>query len=151
MSESGSEASVVGATSTTSDLLAAVELADATDVLLLGGDRLEEIYPAPLDQLERQLIGVYHRCSLPTRSLAFSAVAKSPNPICRAAPTPCRHRLRLKRLLDVTLLLVALPMIMLVVGFAALYVLSRQGQASSIARSGSGAAGRSSRSSSSAR
>ena len=129
MSESGSEASVVGATSTTSDLLAAVELADATDVLLLGGDRLEEIYPAPLDQLERQLIGVYHRVQPADTLLGLQRsrqIAGIPFVALRAHALP-RYRLRLKRLLDVTLLLVALPMIMLVVGFAALYVLSRAG------------------------
>ena len=70
MSESGSEASVVGATSTTSDLLAAVELADATDVLLLGGDRLEEI-------------------SRPARSTRAAADRRvPPGAACRHAPWP---------------------------------------------------------------
>ena len=34
---------------------------DATDVLLLSGEPLSEIYPTPLDHLERRLIGVYRR------------------------------------------------------------------------------------------
>ena len=130
MRESGSDASVVGTASTTSDLLAAVETTDATDVLLLGGDRLEEISPAPLDQLERRLIGVYHRVQPADTLLGLQRsrqIAGIPFVALRTHALP-RYRLRLKRLLDLTLLLVALPMIALVVGLAALYVFSRAGR-----------------------
>ncbi|MEC8687057.1 MAG: sugar transferase, partial [Actinomycetota bacterium] len=79
--------------------------------------------------LERQLIGVYHRVQPADTLLGLQRsrqIAGIPFVALRTHALP-RYRLRLKRLLDVTLLLVALPMIMLVVGLAALYVLSRAG------------------------
>ncbi|MEL0000803.1 MAG: sugar transferase, partial [Acidimicrobiaceae bacterium] len=130
LGDSGSDATVAGAAPTTSGLLAAVDAVNATDVLLLGGDRLEEIYPSPLDQFERRLIGVYRRVQPVDTLLGLQGsreIAGMPFVTLRTHAVP-RYRLRLKRLLDLVLLLVALPVIVLVVGLAALYVVSRAGR-----------------------
>lgn len=130
LGDSGSDATVAGATPTTSGLLAEVDAIDATDVLLLGSDPLEAIYPAPLDQFERRLIGVYRRVQPVDTLLGLQRsreIAGMPFVALRTHAVPL-YRLRLKRLLDFVLLLVAFPVIMVVVGLAALYVFVRAGR-----------------------
>ena len=110
--------------------IAEVDAIDATDVLLLGSDPLEAIYPAPLDQFERRLIGVYRRVQPVDTLLGLQRsreIAGMPFVALRTHAVPL-YRLRLKRLLDFVLLLVALPVITVVVGLAALYVFVRAGR-----------------------
>lgn len=130
MGDSGSDATVAGTSPNTDGLLAAVDAVDATDVLLLGSDRLEDIYPSPLDQFERRLIGVYHRVQAVDTLLGLQRsreIAGMPFVALRTHAVPL-YRLRLKRLLDLVLLLVALPVIVLVVGLAASYAFARAGR-----------------------
>lgn len=61
LEETDRDAVVVGRATTIERLLGDVERTDATEVLLLNGIELSEIYPDPLSELELRRIGVYHR------------------------------------------------------------------------------------------
>ena len=128
--DSRSDASVAGTAPGTTNLLAVVDDCDATDVLLLGNDPLDRIYPSPLDQFERRLIGVYRRVQPVDTLLGLQRsrqIAGMPFVALRTHAVPL-YRLRLKRLLDLVLLIVALPVIVLVVGSAALYTFACAGR-----------------------
>lgn len=124
ISDAGSDASVVGSAPNTERLLDVVDDHRATDVLLLSGEPLGEIYPTPLDQLERRLIGVYRRV-LPVDTLLglqrSREVAGMPFVALRTHAVPL-YRLRLKRALDVVTLTVMAPVAVVVVAMAAAYV-----------------------------
>ena len=129
LGESGRGEVVVGHTATTSNLLASVDESDATDVLLLSGSSLEEIYPRPLDTLETRLIGVYRRL-LPVDTLlglqrsreiagmAFLALRTHTVPL---------YRLRLKRIIDLGFLVLLSPLITVMMVTVALFVRGRVG------------------------
>ncbi|MEM8705325.1 MAG: sugar transferase [Actinomycetota bacterium] len=130
LGDAGSDATVVGSVPTTVGLLDAVDGSDATDVLLLGNDSLDEIYPSPIDRFEHRLIGVYRRVQPVDTLLGLQRsrqIAGMPFVALRTHAVPL-YRLRLKRILDLVLLVVALPIIVLVVGLAALYAFSRAGR-----------------------
>lgn len=126
----GGDAVVVGHTPDVSNLMASVDEVDATDVLLLGGSSLDDIYPAPLDQLERRAIGVYRRV-LPVDTLLglqrSREIAGMPFVALRTHAVPM-YRLRLKRLLDIALLLLIAPIAVVVLAATALYVRVRAGR-----------------------
>ena len=130
LDDTGASARVAGHVPNTTNLMASIEGMDATDVLLLGGDSLDEIYPAPLDELERRLIGVYRRV-LPVDTLLglqrSREIAGMPFVALRTHAVPT-YRLRLKRLLDLLLLLLAAPVALVVLGAAALYARARVGR-----------------------
>ncbi len=130
LDDTGASAEVVGHVPDTTNLIASIEGMDATDVLLLGGESLEEIYPAPLDELERRLIGVYRRV-LPVDTLLglqrSREIAGMPFVALRTHAVPI-YRLRLKRLLDLLFLLLVAPLALVVLGVAALYVRFRVGR-----------------------
>ena len=122
--EIGGGARVVGRVPDTVNLLAVIDDRSVTDVLLLGGGSLDEIYPTPLDELERRLIGVYRRV-LPVDTLLglqrSREIAGMPFVTLRTHAVPT-HRLRLKRLLDLLVLVLVAPVALLVFGIVALYV-----------------------------
>ena len=122
--EIGGGARVVGRAPDTVNLLAIIDDRSVTDVLLLSGGSLDEIYPTPLDELERRLIGVYRRV-LPVDTLLglqrSREIAGMPFVTLRTHAVPT-HRLRLKRLLDLLVLVVVAPVALLVFGVVALYV-----------------------------
>ena len=130
LDDTGASAEVAGHVPNTTNLIASIEGMDATDVLLLGGESLEEIYPAPLDELEQRLIGVYRRV-LPVDTLLglqrSREIAGMPFVALRTHAVPT-YRLRLKRLLDLLFLLLAAPIALVVLGVAALYVRFRVGR-----------------------
>lgn len=126
----GGDALVAGRSPRQADILEAVDRTEATDVLLLGGESLEDLYPTPLDHLERRLIGVYRRV-LPVDTLLglqrSREVAGMPFVALRAHAVPV-SRLRLKRLFDLVVVVLFSPVIVVVVATAALYVRIRAGR-----------------------
>lgn len=121
--DSGSGATVAGTAPNAKGLLEVVDRRSATDVLLLSGEPLSEIYPAPLDALEHRLIGVYRRV-LPVDTLLglqrSREIAGMPFVALRTHAVPL-YRLRLKRLFDLVALTLAAPIAIIVVGVAAAY------------------------------
>ena len=123
ISDSNADASVAGTAPNAKSLLDVVDRHRATDVLLLSGEPLTEIYPAPLDVLEQRLIGVYRRV-LPVDTLLglqrSREIAGMPFVALRTHAVPM-YRLRLKRLFDLVVLVVVSPIAVVVVAAAALY------------------------------
>ena len=123
INDSGSDAAVAGTAPNAKGLLDVVDRHGATDVLLLSGEPLSEIYPAPLDQLEHRLIGVYRRV-LPVDTLLglqrSREIAGMPFVALRTHAVPL-YRLRLKRLFDLVALALMTPIAIVIVGAAALY------------------------------
>jgi len=123
LGDGGSDAQVAGRVPRAADILDSVDTFEATDVLLLGGEALDDIYPSPLDQLERRLIGVYRRVHAVDTLLGLQRsreIAGMPFVALRTHAVPV-YRLRLKRLFDVILLVVLAPILLAVVGVAAVY------------------------------
>jgi len=123
LTETDRDAIVVARRSSTAYLAESVEAAGATDVLLLGGIELSEVYPSPIDFFEAQRIGVYHRLTpadtllgvKKTRQIAgmpFVAVHSHAMPPSKA---------HFKRILDLLYLLVTLPVLLPVVLLTLLY------------------------------
>lgn len=129
LGDSGNKAKVAGTTSSTVDLLAEVNNTAATDVLLVSDLPLTEIYPSPLDVLERQRVGVFRRVQPADTLLGLQRsreIAGAPFIALRTHAMPM-YRLRLKRLLDLVILLLASPLILVALLFAALYTRRRVG------------------------
>lgn len=120
----GDGAEVAGRAARETDLIDAVDRAGATDVLLLGGEALDDLYPSPLDRFERRLIGVYRRVQPVDTLLGLQRsreIAGMPFVALRAHAVPV-YRLRLKRAFDLAVLVLLSPVIVVVVGCAAVYV-----------------------------
>lgn len=124
LGDEGGDAQVGGRIPSTTGMLDVVDDVEATDVLLLGGESLDDIYPSPLDQLELRLIGVYRRVRPVDTLLGLQRsreIAGMPFVALRTHAVPT-YRLRLKRLFDLLLLVVLAPLLVVVVGAAAVYV-----------------------------
>jgi hypothetical protein len=59
--ETDRDAIIVGRRSSTEDLALAVKQVSTSDVLLLAGIELSEVYPKPPEDFESQRVGIYHR------------------------------------------------------------------------------------------
>lgn len=121
--ETDRDAIVVGRRSTTEHLADAVHQTGASDVLLLGGVELREVYPTPLEDFERRRVGVYHRLTPSDTLLGVKKtrqIAGMPFVALRshAMPPP---KARFKRILDLLYLLVAAPLLVPVVLFTLIY------------------------------
>ncbi len=130
LADSGRGAKVVGTAGTTGRLVADIDASDATDVLMLSGTPLEEIYPRPLDQLETRLIGVYRRIAPSDTLLGLQRsrqIAGMPFVALRTHAVPA-YRLRLKRTIDLVVLAVLSPAIIVVCSLVAFYVRVRAGK-----------------------
>lgn len=120
---------VAGAVPDTAELCAAMDRCEATDVLLLSDDPIESIYPDPFEELEVRNVCVYRRVRPADTLLGLQRslqVAGMPFVALRMHAMP-RHRLRLKRLLDLGLLLALSPFILAAVAFTALFTRIRVG------------------------
>lgn len=129
LAESGGDADVVGQTSDVGALLAECDRVDANDVLLLSGVSLNQVYPDPLDELEERKTGVFYRISPSDTLLGLQRsrqIAGMPFVALRTHAVP-NYRLRLKRVLELAVLIVLLPVILLVGGAVAFYVRMRVG------------------------
>lgn len=130
LADSGGDTEVAGQTPNANALLAECGRVGATDVLLLSGGSLDQIYPHPLDELEQRKIGVFYRISPSDTLLGLQRsrqIAGMPFVALRTHAVP-NYRLRLKRLLELAVLAVLAPFILLVGGFVALYVRIRVGK-----------------------
>jgi lipopolysaccharide/colanic/teichoic acid biosynthesis glycosyltransferase len=129
LGDTGNRAQVAGTETDPTDLFGSVQRTDATDVLLLSEIPLTRIYPSPLDRLEQRSVGIYRRVHPADTLLGLQRsreIAGAPFIALRTHAVP-QYRLRLKRLIDLTLLLLASPLIVLVVTGAAAYTRIRVG------------------------
>ena len=115
---------VVGQAATSNELLERVEHSGASEVLLLSASMLDEVYPEPLETLERRNVGVLQRVSARDTLLGLEGVreiAGMPFVALRTHTLPI-SRARFKRAIElVVLLIIAVPALILS-GLAALYV-----------------------------
>ncbi|MEM7095200.1 MAG: exopolysaccharide biosynthesis polyprenyl glycosylphosphotransferase [Actinomycetota bacterium] len=114
--ESDRDARIVGRRSDVADLAAAVQETDATDVLLLSGSPISDIYPSPLAELEDRRIGVYHRLTPSDTLLGVNKtrqIAGMPFISLRNHALP-PSKAHFKRLLDLLYLFVASPIVIVV-------------------------------------
>lgn len=97
---------------------------DATDVLLLDVTAFGSVYPEPLSSLERAGVGFLQRVSARETLLGLKAVREiggMPFVALRAHTVPV-HKMRLKRLFDLLVVVAFAPLWLLVIGLLALYV-----------------------------
>lgn len=117
------DAVVAGRRSGTDGLLESVKKLGATDVLLLGGVELNEVYPRPLEDFEARRIGVYHRLTPSDTLLGVKKtrqIAGMPFVALRShAMAPSKERF--KRVLDLLYLFLALPVLVPVMAFTLVY------------------------------
>ena len=113
-----------------SSICAEAERVGATDLLLISGQPLEEIYPEPLGELELREVGVYRRVTAADTLLGlqrsrqiggmpFVALREHALPLCR---------LRFKRLLDLAYLTLSAPVVLPLAASVAAYVRARAGR-----------------------
>jgi exopolysaccharide biosynthesis polyprenyl glycosylphosphotransferase len=130
LAESGRGIEVAGRADDLVALAEAVHDTDSTDVLLLSGAPLDSIYPHPLEEFEAEKVGVYRRITPVDTLLGLQRsrqIAGMPFVALRTHAVP-GHRLRLKRTLDLAVLLVLSPVIVVVVAVVALYTRVRAGR-----------------------
>jgi exopolysaccharide biosynthesis polyprenyl glycosylphosphotransferase len=123
LAETDAAAVVAGHTTDARDLLSEVDRTGATDVLLLSGRALEEVYPEPLSTLERRGVGVLQRISARDTLLGLTGVreiAGMPFVGLRTHTLPA-SRARFKRILELVGLVVSAPLTLPVLVLVALY------------------------------
>ena len=121
---------IAGSLTDIKDTCAEVDRVGATDLLLLSGQPLEEIYPEPLGELELREVGVYRRVTAADTLLGlqrsrqiggmpFVALREHALPVCR---------LRFKRLLDLAYLTASAPIALPLLAAVAMYVRAKAGR-----------------------
>ena len=123
LDETDRDAIVVGRRSSTQGLAQAVEDLHASDVLLLGGVELSEVYPRPLEDFEAQRVGVYHRLTPSDTLLGVKKtrqIAGMPFVALRSHAMP-PSKARFKRVLDLLYVVLALPLLVPLMLFTLLY------------------------------
>ena len=122
--ESDRTAVVVGETSHVDTLLLEAGRSGATEVLLLNGDLLDAVYPGPLAELEARGVKVLQRVSGAQTLLGLQAVREvggMPFVALQTHTLPLSQA-RLKRCLELLVLLVAAPVVVPLSVAVALYV-----------------------------
>jgi exopolysaccharide biosynthesis polyprenyl glycosylphosphotransferase len=122
-------ARVVATRTDTSDLVDTVHTHHATDVLLLDVDAFGHVFPQPLGRLEADGVGFLQRVGAQETLLGLQSVrelAGMPFVRLRSHTLPS-HKVKLKRLFDLVLLVAVSPIVIVVVGALALYVRVRAG------------------------
>ena len=122
--ESEPDAEVVGTVERTGELFDLVNTNQATDVLLLDPSAFSAAFPEPLTALDRQGIGVHQRISARETLLGLQSVREIAGmPFTRMRThAMASHQLRLKRLFDLTALVIMAPVAIPVLLALALYV-----------------------------
>lgn len=123
--ESDEQARVVGSLPDARSVVEAVGSSGATDVLLLNGALLDEVYPVRLAQLEERGIGVMLRVSGAQTLLGLQAVREvggMPFVALRTHTLPI-SRARLKRCLELLLVVAAAPLLLPLAGLVGGYLL----------------------------
>jgi lipopolysaccharide/colanic/teichoic acid biosynthesis glycosyltransferase len=118
-------AQIVGSANRTDDRLAdQIRSAGATDVLLVTSGFMDRMFPEPIDSFEHRGIGVLQRVGAQESMLGLREaveVAGMPFVPLRSHTLPV-SRAHFKRVLELTALLLALPIVLPVAGAVALYV-----------------------------
>lgn len=130
LTESGGDAAVVGQSGGAEGLLDDVGRVNASDVLLLSGNSLDLVYPSPLGELAGRKVGVFYRISPSDTLLGLQRsrqIAGMPFVALRAHAVP-EYRLRLKRLLELAVLVMLAPALLVLVPLVTLYVRVRVGK-----------------------
>jgi exopolysaccharide biosynthesis polyprenyl glycosylphosphotransferase len=128
--ESDRDAEVVDRVRSPHLLTSAVTEHDATDVLLLDVTAFGSVYPEPLNSLELAGVGFLQRVSARETLLGLRTVRQvggMPFVPLRTHTVPV-HKVRLKRVFDLLVLLLLAPIWLPVTGALALYVLVRAGR-----------------------
>lgn len=123
LEETDRDAIVVGQQTTLKDLGLVVDELEASDVLLLGGVELADVYPNPLEYLEAKRVGVYHRLTPVDTLLGVHSarqIAGMPFIEVRSHGLSAPHA-HLKRALDLFYLVIGAPLWIPVVAFALAY------------------------------
>ncbi|HVL98457.1 MAG TPA: exopolysaccharide biosynthesis polyprenyl glycosylphosphotransferase [Egibacteraceae bacterium] len=115
---------VVGYTGSRGSLLEAVEDTDATDVLLLTGRMLDEVYPEPLTTLARRGVGVQQRVGAHDTLLGLRGVREIAGMpfVALGTHTLPVSRARFKRVLELVGVVAALPVTLPALAALAAYV-----------------------------
>ncbi|CAN5594730.1 exopolysaccharide biosynthesis polyprenyl glycosylphosphotransferase [soil metagenome] len=130
LGDSDRDAIVVGQVETPAELEAMVDSTQATDVLLLDVTAFGAVFPQPLNTLEDEDIGFLQRVSARETLLGLQSVrqvAGMPFVRLRSHAVPS-YKLRLKRLVDLVLMIVFSPLWLLALAGLSLYVLARTGR-----------------------
>jgi exopolysaccharide biosynthesis polyprenyl glycosylphosphotransferase len=129
LGESDRGAVVVDRVDSTTSLATAVRAHEATDVLLLDVTAFGSVYPEPLNSLDSRGVGFLQRVSARETLLGLRTVRQVgglPFVPLRLHTVPV-HKVRLKRLFDLVLLVLFAPIWVPVIGLVALYVRVRAG------------------------
>ena len=119
-----SQAMVVGQAKNAQPLLELVAEVEATEVLLLSAAMLDEVYPEPLDTLERRGVGVLQRVTPRDTLLGLAGVreiAGMPFVALRTHTLPV-SRARFKRAVELSGMVVLAPLMLVLMAFTAVYV-----------------------------
>jgi exopolysaccharide biosynthesis polyprenyl glycosylphosphotransferase len=130
LGESDREAVVVARVESPGELRAAVDDHAATDVLLLDVTAFGAVYPEPLNSLDADGVGFLQRVSARETLLGLKTVrqvAGMPFVPLRLHTVPT-HKVRLKRLFDLVVVILFAPLWIPVVAGVALYVLIAAGR-----------------------
>jgi exopolysaccharide biosynthesis polyprenyl glycosylphosphotransferase len=130
LAESDRDAEVVDRVPSAHLLAEAVNRHDASDVLLLDVTAFGSVYPEPLNSLEKAGIGFLQRVSARETLLGLKTVRQvggMPFVPLRTHTVPT-HKVRLKRMFDLFVVVLSAPLWVPVVGFLAAYVALRAGR-----------------------
>lgn len=129
LADSDRAAIVVARAESTSNLVDLVRVSRATDVLLLDVKAFGEIFPEPLSSLENMGVGFLQRVGAQETLLGLQSVREVAGmPFVRLdSHTLPSHKLRLKRGLDLLLLVLGAPIAVPLIALLALYVVLRAG------------------------
>ena len=119
-----SKAMVVGQAADVRDLRERVEQMEATEVVLLSGRLLDEVYPEPLQTLEQRGVGVLQRVTARDTLLGLEGVreiAGMPFVALRTHTLPL-SRARFKRTLEFLVILLTAPISLPLIALTAVYV-----------------------------
>jgi exopolysaccharide biosynthesis polyprenyl glycosylphosphotransferase len=124
LSRPDSDGVVVGEAESVASLFDAVSSTEATDVLLLDLTAFSAAFPEPITTLDRLGLGLHQRVSAAETLMGLRTIGEVGGvPITRLRPhSLAGHQERLKRLMDLVLVIGAAPIWLPVVGVLALYV-----------------------------
>ena len=129
LAESDRDAQVVGRVASPHSLTQSVVDNDATDVLLLDVTAFGSVYPEPLNSLDAAGVGFLQRVSARETLLGLKTVREvggMPFVPLRLHTVPT-HKVRLKRIFDLIIVVLFAPIWLSVMAFIALYVRVRAG------------------------
>jgi len=124
LAASGQQAILADRVERSHHLVDSIVANDATDVLLLDVTAFGSVYPEPLNSLERAGVGFLQRVSARETLLGLRSVREiggMPFVALRSHTVP-PHKVRLKRVFDVAVTLLAAPLWLPVVAILAIYV-----------------------------